>query len=121
MIAAQLAQIHNDLGRLMEWREADRKESADSRRLMHETQNEQSRLLLTLSHRVETMEASIAREQPTWDEYRKMKEQAKGAGRLGSFLWRRGIWLMGVASGFMLWIYSVRHEIAAWWHWLVSR
>ncbi|MGR6430445.1 hypothetical protein ACU5AY_05945 [Rhizobium sp. PAMB 3174] len=121
LIAGQLAQIHTDMGRLMEWREVDRKESAESRRLMHETQNEHSKLLLTLTHRVQTMEASFAREQETWNEYRIMREQAKGAGKLGAFLWRRGIWLMGAASGFMLWVYTIRHELAAWWHWLVSR
>lgn len=121
MIAAQLSHLQSDLRLLLQMREDDRKDSSESRRRLHEGQREQGRLLSDLANRVLAIESSVAAEKPTWEEYRRLKEQANGAGKLGRALWRLGSILIAFVFGVATTIYTARENIAGWWHWLITR
>lgn len=121
LIAAQLSHLQSDLRMLMQMREDDRKDASESRRRLHEGQQEQAKILIDLTNRVQAIESSVAAEKPTWEEYRRMKEQANGAGKLGRALWRFGGFLMAFVFGVATTIYSARENIAGWWHWLITR
>lgn len=97
-------------------RESERLAS-ESRRRVHEKQDEQNQLLLKLDHRLSTVEKSVEAEAPTWAEYRAYKARAAGAGMLGRMLWKTGAWLIAAAAAF----YALRNEITALWHWFMSR
>ena len=121
LIAAQLSHLQQDMRMLLQMREDDRKDASESRRRLHEGQQEQAKLLLDLANRVLVIESSVAAEKPTWEEYRRMKEQANGAGKLGRALWRFGSILIAFVFGVATTIYSARDNIAGWWHWLITR
>lgn len=121
LIVSQLDRIHTDLRDLKLAREEDKKDASESRRSMHETQNRHSQALSDLSVEVKTIKSTIAAEQPTWEEYRQLKMQAAGAGKLGAFLWSTGRYIIVLAAALVGWIIAMRSDIAALWHWFVNR
>lgn len=121
LIAAQLSHLQGDIRMLMQMREDDRKDAGESRRRLHEGQQEQGKLLIDLANRVLAIEGSVAAEKPTWEEYRRLKEQANGAGKLGRALWRFGSWIIAFVFGVATTIYTARDNISGWWHWLIAR
>lgn len=125
LIASQLSSLQNDMRSLMDMREDDKKDSNESRRKIHESQNAQGAMLLTLNHRMETLEKSVAADQPFIAQAKLMHAQMQGAGKLGSGLWSVGRWLMLAAASLVGWIIATRSEISAVlsaiWHWFSGR
>lgn len=91
--------------------------ASDSRRRMHERMDKHTELLLDISPRVASLEHSVEVQAPTLEEYRTLKAKALGAGSLGKALWRMGAWLIGAAAALI----ALRHDIADFLRWLMSR
>lgn len=117
LIMARLEEVAiNQRDLQTQMRESERS-SAESRRRVHEKQDEQNQLLLKLDHRLSTVENAVEAEAPTWAEYRALKARAAGAGTLGRVIWKVGAALVVVVGA----LYALRNDIAAFWQWLMTR
>lgn len=74
-------------------------EGGEGRRRTYEKVEAVGRELLLLTAKVEGLESSVASMSPTVAEFITMKQQAQGAGKLGSFLWNSGRVLLAAAAG----------------------
>ncbi|WP_265518983.1 hypothetical protein [Nitratireductor luteus] len=74
------------------------KSARDSRKAFHESHEATAKDILLISHRLETLEKEVTAIRPTSDEYLKMREQVRGAGTLGRWVWRIGIGVITVAG-----------------------
>lgn len=91
--------------------------AGESRRRMHDKLETHGELLLKIDHRVTMVEKAVDSAAPTLKEYADMKSKVAGAGLLGKSLWKFGRWILAGAVA----AYALRNDLAAWWHWLVSR
>lgn len=66
---------------------ADNAEARAARKAQYEQNERQSETLLKIEHRLEKVEVWITSSDPTITEFRTLKLQAQGAGKLGRFLW----------------------------------
>lgn len=96
--------------------EADKTAAIDSRRRVHDKLEQHGNLLIVIDHRVTTVEKAVDGAAPQLKEYTEVKAKIAGAGMLGIRLWKIGVWLLGAAVG----IYALRHDISAWWQWLIT-
>lgn len=74
-------------------------EGSDGRRRTYEKVELVGRELLLLTAKVDGLEASVGAMSPTVAEFVTMKQQAKGAGRLGAFIWSAGRIILAAAAG----------------------
>lgn len=91
--------------------------ASESRGRMHQKQERQGELLLKIDHRLTTVEKAVDGAGPALREIAEMKVKAATAGALGRALWKIGRWVMAGAVA----VYAIRHDLVAWWHWLVNR
>jgi hypothetical protein len=91
--------------------------ASDSRRRLHEKLENHSALLLNIDHRVTAVEKAVDSAAPTLREYSEIKAKVSGAGLLGLKLWKLGGWILGGVAA----VYALRHDLATWWHWLMTR
>lgn len=117
LLIQRMDEISRDQKSLAEVLRQSELTASDSRRRMHERLDEQAVSLIDIGHRMKAVERSMEAEAPTWAEYRSLKAKAAGAGTLGRILWRTGGWLIGVAAALI----ALRHDIAEFLRWLVSR
>lgn len=92
----------------------DRQDSAESRRRIYEKLEYQSSLLTTLDGRVQKVEKAVEGAAPTLAEFNSYKDQVRGAGRLGKFLWGVGgfvlagaVALITTANSVMTWLQTL--------------
>lgn len=74
-------------------------EGSEGRRRTYDKVETVGRELLLLTTKVEELEKSVAGMSPTVAEFVTMKQQAQGAGKLGSLLWNTGRILLAAAAG----------------------
>jgi|GEM_PF-3178291 len=87
---ARLDERLNSIERLLVSLSEDMKAASDSRKKVYEVQEATARDLIRISHRLENVENEVKAIRPTSDEYLKMREQVRGAGTLGRWLWIAG-------------------------------
>lgn len=87
---------------------ADNAEARAARKAQYEQNERQSETLLKIDHRLEKVELWITQSDPTITEFRNLKLQAMGAGRLG-----RGLWILAGAS-----IGAAATIVATWNKWI---
>lgn len=104
-IETSVAVIENQLKHLIE----DGAEAKQSRLRMHQEQEAQNLTLLKIDHRLSSLEAVIAANEPTWKEYREMRLKVQGAGWLGRLLWIAG----GLMISLAFWLVGTLQK---WWH-----
>lgn len=74
-------------------------EGSEGRRQTYEKVEAVNRELLLLTAKVERLDSSVQAMSPTVQEFVTMKQQAQGAGKLGSFLWSSGRIILAAAAG----------------------
>ena len=74
-------------------------EGSEGRRRTYEKVEAINREVLVLAAKVGSLEGSVNSMSPTVAEFVTMKQQAQGAGKLGSFLWNSGRVLLAAAAG----------------------
>lgn len=89
-IISQLGEIARDLAT-----------ASESRKKVYEAQESVGRQIMTLDHRIQTLEREVAAFAPTSANVERLRERAIGAGTLGRWLILLGGWLVGAAAGLM--------------------
>lgn len=117
MILNRLDDIDGRIGGVENRIAASETTASESRRRMHERQENQGEVLIKIDHRVAAVEKAVDSAAPTLKEYAEMKAKVAGAGLLGRKLWKLGIAVIGGA----VLLYNGRQHIADWWHWFITQ
>ncbi|WP_349366794.1 MAG: hypothetical protein ABL311_04725 [Nitratireductor rhodophyticola] len=99
---ARLDERLNSIERLLVSLSNEMKSASDSRKKVYEAQEATARDLIRISHRLENVENEVKAIRPTSEEYLRTRDQVRGAGTLGAWLWKVGMVLIAVAG----WIVS---------------
>lgn len=102
MVAERLRSIDNQM-------QEDRRTSSASRQRMYDKLENTDNNIEKLAVRVDALERSLTSISPTVTEFLAYKEQVRGAGKLGRFLWTLGGFILTAAA-----------SVAATYAWLAS-
>lgn len=93
-LEASVAVIQEKLQTITE----DMREARLARKAQYEQNERQNETLMKIDHRLEKVEMWISSSDPTIQEYRTLKLQVQGAGRVGRFLWSLAGATIGAAA-----------------------
>ncbi|MGV0817106.1 hypothetical protein V6767_13135 [Martelella sp. FLE1502] len=114
LILQRIEDVGKSVDRVERRLEASEASASESRRGMHQRQEQHERELLKINHRLENVEKAVSEAAPTLEDYALKKAQVEGAGRLGKLLWVAGGFLLALA----VWLVGQKENI---WSWLSSR
>lgn len=108
--AARLARLDErslSIERLLKSILEEQNSAADSRRRIYEAQERIGRSLVTLDHRMTSVEKSVDAIRPTTMELERVRDRVQFAGRLGASLWSLGKALISAAAGATAYWYAM--------------
>ncbi len=110
LILAHLDAANRQMERINSRLDEISKEGSERGRRIWEKVSAQGEQLVAISHRLGTVEESVAGAKPTLNQVINLRAKAEGAGWLGRKLLLIGTALLGAAG----WLYSVRDTILHW-------